>query len=154
MSYLTPSDFKLRAFPSGSFNNISDSIIQAELDVAASEINAALRPFHTLPLNTGSYNSSSDLALIYNAEATITSYRLLMFRGFRPNINGTSDEVLQARYLEIVAESGILDKLSKGKLLLPGAADSTPNVREKRARQYGSQGRSYKITDSNGREYI
>jgi len=151
--YNTTATFLLSAFPSGSYNGISTAVIQQQLDVAASEINAALRPFHTLPMATGS--SDSDLQVIYNAEVTIVSYRLMSYRGFKPDVNGTQDEHLHQRYLEIVGEGGLLDKLSRGKILLARAADATPTVREKRSKMYGTpNGRSQTIVDSNGNEYI
>lgn len=154
MSYNTVAEFKLNAFPSGSFNSFPESVVQTELDVASSMINAALQPFHSLPMNTGSYGASSDLAVIYDAERTIATYNLHRYRGLKPSVAGTQDEILKEKYLEVVGEGGLLDRLSRGKFLLPGASDSTPNVREKRTRMFGKPGRVYRIVDSDGKEYI
>ena len=156
MSYNSVANFKLHAFPSGSFNGIPDTQIQHALDVAASELNAALRPHHTLPLATGSYGSGSDLELIYAAEINIAAYRLMQFRGLKPNVDGTNDQVLYQRYLEVMdPQNGLLAKLSSGRILLPMDSDATPTYNEKRSRLYGNPGRSIRIIDEeSGVEYI
>lgn len=148
------STFRVIAFPSGSFSDVPDAVISNELAVAESEILAALRPFHSLPINTGSYGQTSELAVLYNAQATMVSFRVMMFTGFKPSLAGSADDVLQARYLEIVGEGGLLDKISRGKYLLPIEADATPTVREKRSRMFGSPSRGTTITDANGKQYI
>lgn len=155
MSYNTPTEFRLFAVPSGSLNNTSDAVIQRFLDVAASEINAALIPHHTLPLNTGSYGSSSDLAVIYDAEITIASYRLLQYRGMKPNTDGTNDQVLERRYNEITnPEFGLLTRLSRGEYLLFKEADATPTVHEGRVKSYGRASRTTRYYSEDGTEYV
>jgi hypothetical protein len=153
MSYNTVLEFKARAFPSGSFNGLVDSVIQTQLDVAASEIDSALRAHHSLPMNTGSY--SSELASIYEAEAVMTSYRLMMHVGFKPNIDGSQDNPLETRYLEITSpDNGWLMKLSTGKIIFPGASDATPSVKERRSKMFGKSGRTTRQYTSDGKEYI
>lgn len=153
MSYNTVSDFKARAIPSGSYNHIPDSTIQTYLDGAASEIDAHLRRYHSLPLVTGSY--ASELASIYDAEAVMTSWRLYLFAGTKGDIDNEPDQVLADRYVEIMdPENGFLSRLSEGKLIFPSAADQTPNKREGRTKFYGSKGKSYKQYNSDGEEII
>jgi hypothetical protein len=154
MSYNSISNFKLYAYPSGSYNDIPNDTIQFQLNVAASEIDAALRPFHTLPLNTSTYNSGSELALIYNAEIIIASYKLMSYIGFKPNADETVDTVLRNQYLEIKGLDGLLDKLSQGKLILPMDSDATPTTQEKRPRMYGNPARSTRLVGPDGTEYI
>lgn len=155
MTLHTTTTFKLIAYPSGSFNSIPDAVISNALAVAESEILAACRPYHTLPLATGSYGQSSELALLYDAQATMTSYRLMSYLGFKPNADEAGDTVLRNQYLEIKGEGGLLDKLSQGKLILPMQADATPTVSERRPKVYGNVGRSTRTVDSEtGKEYV
>jgi len=106
---------------------LSDSEVQTQLDVAASEIDAALRPHHKLPL------ASPYPAVLLEAESVIASYRLFLFRGFKP---GSKDaDTIQARYVEVVGDptvpgSGLLGRLAAGKFILAAEADATPNTRE------------------------
>lgn len=142
MSYCTVSQFRTYAFPSGSFSNVSDEVIQHELNQAASEINAKLRVKHTLPLITSSYGIDSDLAVIYGAEIIMASYTLLMYRGMKPNINGTNDEILFRRYSDIKEpENGLLAQIADGRILFPDSSDSTPTVSEGRSKCYGTESR-------------
>jgi len=127
VSYLTPTEFRLRSFASGSFDELSDAEVQVQLDVAASEIDAALRPHHTLPMAT------PYPAVLLEAESVMTAYRLFLFRGFKP---GSKDaDTIQARYFEVVGDptapgSGLLGRLAAGKFILADSADSTPQRRE------------------------
>ena len=158
MSYNTVSQFKLFAFPSGSFNNVPDATIQNALDVGASMIDSALSRHHTLPLNTGSYGSSSRLALIYNAERVIATYNLMIWRGFRPSVENTQDVVLVNQYNSITGEDGretyLIKNLLDGKILFPSDADSTPATKEMQARVVGKPFRTVTRTDEDGNQYI
>ncbi len=154
MTFHSVSSFKLVAYPSGSYNSIPDAVITNALNVAESEILAACRPFHTLPLATGSYGQSSELAMLYDAQVTIASYRLQTYTGFKPNADEQGDSVLRNQYLEVKGEGGLLDKISQGKLILPMESDATPTVQEKRPRVYGNTGRTIRNTDDSGKEYV
>jgi phage gp36-like protein len=152
MSYNTVTTFKLHAFPSGSFNSIPDVVIENALSVACSEIDSALRKHHTLPMNTGSY--SSELALLYYAERTIATYRMMLWRGFKPNIENTADVVLMNQYNEVVGEGGILDKIRNGQMIFPQESDATPTVSENRPKMYGNPGRTIHYIDENDEEWV
>jgi hypothetical protein len=154
MSYNSVSDFKLRAFPSGSYNSIPNSVIQYNLDLGSSLINTALLPFHTLPLDTTTYNSASILTTIYDAEVTIASYKLMTYRGFKPNVEGTEDNVLRERYAEVMDPvNGLLANIRSGKILFT-KMDATPTKSEKRMKLYGNTGRSIRVTDSDGKPLV
>lgn len=133
MSYQTPAQFRIAAFPSGSFNELSDVEVQHALDVAQAEVDAALRPHHTLPL------VEVDSSII-EAERVIASYRLMLFRGFKPE---TLDPSLSLRYQEVVGVGSVepsasfLGRLSTGRFLLSRSADSTLK-RERRARAWNT----------------
>lgn len=132
MSYNTVPQFLTRAHPSGSFNHLATSVVQTFLDVGAAEIDASLRPHHTMPMNTGSLGSG--LEVLQDAEAVIASYRLMMHVGFRPNIDGDVDSVLVNRYYEVTGLDGrpnaLLTRISKGQYLFPDSADATSTVSE------------------------
>jgi len=153
MSYNTVATFKIRAFPSGSFNELTDAEIQPALDSASSLINAALRVHHTLPMLTGSF--AAELDSLYDAEIAISSYRLMQFRGFKPNIAGSFDEVLSNRYAEIMdPEDGFLAQIRKGQVTFPSEADSTAGKRDGRTKMFGKTGRTTRNFDSDGKEFI
>lgn len=156
MALHTINTFKLHAFPSGSFNHLSNDVITAALATAESKILAACRPFHTLPLNTGSYDHNSpELAVLYDAQVKIASYNLMPYIGMKPNSDEVGDVILRNQYLEIVGVDGLLDKLSQGKFILPMDADATPTVQEKRPKMFGNTARTTRVVNpSTGKEYI
>lgn len=154
MSYNTIANFKLYAYPSGSFNDIPTTVIQNYLDVAASELNSALSRHHTLPLNTGSYDSSSRLACIYDAERVLAGYKCLLWQGFRPNVDNTQDVVIINMVNDIRGKDGLLDKLLAGKIIFPNDADATPETRETMSKVVGKPGRNARHFDDDGNEYI
>lgn len=129
MSYLTPAEFRAVAFPSGSFDDIADSVVQHHLDAAASEIDGALGAFHTLPLTTTPHS-------VVEAEAVIAGFRLMLFTGVAPGSN--EEPWLVRRYNDVVgdpsnASSGFLGQLRTGHIrFAPRPADrpagSTPLV--------------------------
>jgi hypothetical protein len=140
MSYLTPTEFRATAFRSGSLVNLSDAEIQAQLDVASSEIDAALRPTHTLPLAT------PVPALILEAERVLAAHRLMLFRGRKPVESAGPDGAFERRYQEIQGGSNVewkdsvLGKLSTGRLILAKEADATLN----------REGRPFVVSSRNG----
>lgn len=154
MSYNTVSEFKLFAFPSGSYNSIPTTVIQHYLDEAASEIDASLAKHHSLPMNTGSYGHSSRLAMLYNAERIITSYNLLCWKGFKPNVNSDQDVVLVNAYNGIVGEGGLLSKLLSGEIILPNDSDATPSTSENVPKIIGKPITLTKYLDDDGKEFI
>lgn len=152
MSYQSVTEFRRYAWPSGSYSAIPDSVIQEELDIAASELDAALRPYHTLPMVSGS--NGYDPALT-GAERNIAAYRLLVYRGFKPT--DSQQETLVRRYEEtrggvtIPIADSFLGRLAAGQYMLASTADATPSVRERRSKMYGTAASSYTLTDSDGR---
>ena len=159
MSYSTVAQFRSYAFPSGSFDNMSNGMIQHQLDNAASLIDVALRPYHTLPLDVVNVASGSSQHstwhFVSQCEMTIASYYLMMYRGFKPNIDGSPDQILYNRYLEITNPTdGLLTQLKKGEILLEKEADATPTIREKRSKMYGRAGRVVRYYDADGIEYF
>jgi len=153
MSYNTIATFKIRAHPSGSYNDIPDAVITTALDSAGSLIDSSLRIHHALPMATGSY--ASELASIYDAEAVIASYRLMQYRGFKANFNGEPDEFLNLRYLEIMdPDSGFLVRVANGQVKFPAAADNTPLAREGRSKAVGTTVVTGERYDSNGNRLI
>lgn len=156
MSYNSISQFKARAYPSGSFDNLPNDTIQKELDGAASQIDAALRTHHTLPLSTGSFGvNSHELGVIYQTEANIASYRLMVHRGLKPDFAAEKDEHLQELYGEIMdPQNGLLRRITKGEFLFPDSADATPNTKERRMKMYGKSGRKIRTFNSDGEEFI
>jgi Protein of unknown function (DUF1320) len=132
MSYLTPTQFKARAIPSGSFDGLDPDVVQTALDVASSEIDAALRPHHSLPMSTGSLGS--ELAVLYDAEMVIASYRLMLLVGFKPDVDGSADAVLKERYNEVTGFDGrpgaLLPRIAKGQYLFSSGADATSSTDE------------------------
>lgn len=150
-SYLTPAEFRIRAFPSGSFDDVGDPECQLYLTSAAAEINASLRPHHTLNSTTGMLDVPD--GSVKEAEAVIASYRILLFRGRKPNGNSSSEEVLQIRYQEIVGEGGYLQRLAKGTYLLDRSADATPG-REGRTRIVGNKPTTMRRFTTSGKEFI
>jgi hypothetical protein len=157
MTFHSVASFKITAYPSGSYNNVPDAVISQYLVEAESLILAACRVFHTLPLATGSYGlASPELAVLYNAQTTITSFQLQPYIGTHPTAGTQTDTILYNRYLEIMAEGGLLDRLSKGKLILPMEADATPKVSEKRMKSFGIAivDRSNMYIDDNGNEFV
>lgn len=125
MSYNNVNEFLLYSFTNGAYNDVSASVIQDQLDIAANEIDAALRPHHTLPLISGSVPP-----VIKEAERVIAGYRLWLFMGIDP---GTSGERLKERYFEVYGNSddptsGLLGQLAYGKrtLVAKDTTDPTP----------------------------
>lgn len=154
MSYNTPATFRLNAFPSGSFNDLSDSVIQTQLNAAASQIDGALRHCHKLPLNTDGY--ADELAIIYQAECVMAGFRLMPYIGFKPDINNTNDVVLNNMYEEIVnTENGLLQQIRTGMIIFPCGSDSTPDIVESRPKVFGNPPSSSGLNvDDNGNEYF
>lgn len=144
-TYLTVSEFRTLAFPKGSFANLEDDEIQYNIDVASNMVDAALRTHHTLPLVI---ETDRDIGFIKDMVLVIASYRLLQFRGFKPNASGSPDQGLIDRYREVIApENGLLAQLSSGKLLLDKQVDQT-SKRERRSRIIGSTSRSNSSSSS------
>ena len=136
MSYNTPAQFKLFAYPSGSYNELDDSTIQFYLDGAYNLINSSLQRYHQLPLST---EDQSAIAFVKQGEVAIASYNLITFAGLRPNIDGAPDSILQQKAAEwLDPEHGYLTRFSKGYLRLQPTADNTPQKSEGRAKLYGS----------------
>lgn len=136
MSYQNVSDFLLYATPTGAYSTLPTGSIQRYLDVAQSEIDAALRIHHTLPL-------SIVPAVISDAETVIASWRLLQLRGFEPQSNDGA--TLRARYDEIMdAETGLLARISRGVFVFAKDVDATPTTREAAPRVYASVTRGFK----------
>lgn len=126
------------AFPSGSFDSVSDQAIEFQINVASNTVDGYLRTHHTLPLKL---TSDRDIGLIKDCVLVIASYQLLQFRGFKPNQQNTPDLHLRERYTAITApENGILAQLSAGHILLDREVDQTPE-RERRSRMisYGTK---------------
>lgn len=119
-SYIDSSNFLLRAFPSGSFNSVPTGTIDLYLDSAASEVDAALRARHTLPLSTIP-------EVLKDAITCVASYRLLLHVGSRPD---AADEALERRYLEITSPGGLFDRISRGQFIFHSSIDATRTVNE------------------------
>lgn len=119
-SYIDSTNFLLRAFPSGSFNSVPTGTIDLYLDSAASEVDAALRAKHKLPL-------SSTPEVLKDAISSIVSYRLLLHVGSRPDAD---DVALERRYLEITSPGGLLDRISRGQFIFDSSIDATPTTYE------------------------
>lgn len=138
MTYNTVEEFKLRAYPSGSYNTISDETIGFYLSSSCAQINAALQRYHSLPLNEEEH--SDKIAFIKQGEIAIASYNLMLFRGFKPDVIGEQDETLQTQFsLWADPEVGYLSQFQKGNLRLQPEADNTPTNSEGRSKLFGKQ---------------
>ena len=123
MSYNTITQFKARSLPTGSYDAVPDDTIQLELDSAASLIDAALVPKHTLPLSTGSFDDNSRIAMIYKAEIVMASFTMLTIIGYEPDTEQFTS--VEAQYNTTL---GMLERLANGQLMLPDSADATPTI--------------------------
>lgn len=119
--YLSVLGFLSSSMCKGSFADADPNDVQHALNIAADEIDAALRTHHVLPL-------SAVPNQLLEAQGVLAAYRLLTVNGLNP---GGSKSFIEERYKEIKGDpinpaSGLLGMLAYGKVSWGNQIDAGP----------------------------
>lgn len=119
--YLSVQGFLSTSMCSGSLSTLSSDVIQHALNVAADEIDSALRTHNVLPLSEVPNE-------VLEAQAVLTTYRLLTVYGLNP---GGAKSFIEQRYKEIKGDpvnpaSGWLGMVAYGRKLFGNVNVSAP----------------------------
>ena len=115
--YATVTDFKILGLPAEAIEELTDNEIDDQLKAAAGVIDLHL-PNNTLPV------SAPYPEFLRRCNVCLARWSVLLRRGFE-------DDGIDNKYKEAFDECmALLEKISLGKLTIPGLIDATPTTRE------------------------
>ena len=115
MSYATPDDLFALGLPEPATEELTTEDVQAQLDADAGIMDVYLASQYTLPL-VAPYPDA-----LIRINVCLATYHILCRRGFNPE---GPDAMYQENFTMCM---DMLEKVSDGRLTIPGIEDGTPN---------------------------